>query len=125
MASLCSLSPSEFGRLFARANVLDRWPGRQGSKGAAFPAAEARERATQLRRKFVRGRVVVLLGKRTAAAFGLKQTGYFWPPQIVDRAWVYVVPHPSGMNRWFNDPANEAEMRLFMRDLVAAAKGRQ
>lgn len=103
-------------RVFARSNVLSAWPGASCVKGAAFPLGQARIRAALLSRRFVRGRTVVLLGFRTARAFGVRG-GYFTRVRIRG-ADVVVVPHPSGVNRWFNDPDNVTKMRRFMRSLV-------
>lgn len=37
---------------------------------------------------------------------------------------VFVIPHPSGVNRWWNDAANEQKARRFMEELRhAAAQG--
>ena len=29
-----------------------------------------------------------------------------------------VFPHPSGVNRWWNDPVNERQARFFLRELL-------
>lgn len=63
----------------------------------------ARERAPELVERF-RGRTVVVLGQAPRLALGL-------PEQLVhplDRDGVSwrQLPHPSGRNRWYNDPKN-------------------
>lgn len=118
LAGFCSLSAREFGSTFDRANVLATWPGSAG-KGSAFPLALARERAAALRRRFRGGRTVILLGRRVARAFGLAEQHYF-EPVWVGRSPVFVVPHPSGVNAWFNDPAHARQMRMFLAVLVRA-----
>lgn len=118
LATFSALSFETFLRTFARANVLARWPGESSGKGAAFPLRQARRRAEILRRRFVGGRLVILLGLRTASAFGLS-VGYFRRVRV-GRAVAVVVPHPSGVNRWYNERANLRRMRAFMR---AAARG--
>lgn len=116
MAALSGLSFDEFLRTFDRANLLPLWPGPSGRKGAAFPVVAARLLADRMIGRFRFDRTVVLLGKRTAAAFGLS-VGYF-EPVMIGRATVLVVPHPSGVNRWFNEPANVRRMARFMRRIV-------
>lgn len=112
LAALCGLELQDYRRAFARANVLERWPGRL-AKGDAFDLPAARQRAALLRRRFVGGRLVVLLGRRTARAFGL-DSAYFLP-QRVACANVVVLPHPSGVNRWWNEPKNLARAARFLR----------
>lgn len=122
LAQLCGLEPAVYARTFARANVLEAWPGKAGrsGKGDAFHVSIARHRAAFLRRRFVGGRLVVLLGLRTARAFGV-QAAYF-VRQRVACANVVVLPHPSGVNRWWNVPANAARARRFLRRAALEAQ---
>jgi hypothetical protein len=114
------LSGRAFARVFARANVLEVWPGPSGRKGAAFPLALARAQAVRLRRRFYRGRVVLLLGHRVAAAFGVRAS--YLTRVVVGGADVFVLPHPSGVNRWYNDAANVARLGRLLRGFVAHEK---
>ena len=91
-------------RVFAR-NVLDRWPGKNG-KGDAFPMDEARRAVLRMR---IRGRPVVLVGKTTAAAFDVRREFFEWFALRGKRA--VVIPHPSGVNLWYNDGANRERIR--------------
>ncbi len=77
----------------------------------------ALRRAEMLARRFVRDRFVVLLGLRVGRAFGLTAATYFERVQF-GRATVVVVPHPSGVNRWYNSAANVRRMRRFMREAL-------
>lgn len=115
LAELAGVSTSDFRRRFALANVLSRWPGSSGAKGTAWRLVRARLEAARLAGRFVPGRTVVLLGKRTALAFGVR-AGYF-EQTPVGRATAVVVPHPSGINRWYNVAENVEKMRAFMRGL--------
>jgi hypothetical protein len=55
------------------------------------------------------------MGRGVAAAFGLR-------PQVPVLEWreaqpgrrLAVVPHPSGRNLWYNDPANRVAVRDFV-----------
>lgn len=112
LAKLCGLDLQDYARRFARANVLEQWPGRL-TKGDAFDLPTARLRACVLRRRFVGGRLVVLLGRRTALAFGLRCA--YLQPERVACANVVVLPHPSGINRWWNEPENVRRASSFLR----------
>lgn len=71
LAAMAGLTFDEFRRRFDRVNLLRRWPGREPgqAKGHKFPLAAARHAAARLD---VRGRRVVLAGRRVALAFGLR-----------------------------------------------------
>jgi hypothetical protein len=102
----------EYMALTERYNVLRRWPGKNG-KGDHFPMRLAKTNARRLALGFV-GRRVILLGRSVAKAFGLN-VGYLkWVNIGFD---VAVVPHPSGVNRWWNEARNKAAARRFMEDV--------
>ncbi len=106
-------------------NVLDYWPGK-GLGGDKFPMdkaqAEAQKKLDILRNK----RVVILLGNNVARAFGAKSFSYLsWyeirNPQnsndvIVPR--MAVIPHPSGINRYWNRPENRTVVAKFLKYIV-------
>lgn len=115
LATFAGLTLDEYLVAFDRENVLARYPGSAG-KGAAFSRSSARRRALKLQRKFESKRTVVLLGYRTAAAF--KVRAKYFQPVLVGKARVIVVPHPSGINRWYNEPRNVSKMKRYMRRLA-------
>jgi uracil-DNA glycosylase len=106
LADLLGVGMETFLR-YRRVNLLDRWPGKNG-KGDAFPVAKA------AKRRF-RGRVVVL-GLKTASALGL-EPAYFSPQTGLNAVFV-VVPHPSGVNRWWNSSKNRQTARRSVRSFV-------
>jgi hypothetical protein len=95
-----------------RMNLLPAWPGIDGPKGARFDLSAARQFADLTRRRIANGRIVILLGKRVAAAFGVRDD--YFVAQAINGATIYVVPHPSGVNRWFNAAHHRALMTTFM-----------
>ena len=106
-------------------NVLDRWPGK-GISGDKFPVVEAMAAA---KRKLaeMQGRTVVLLGHNVARAFGFTSLMYFsWyeihdeqnPSKIVVPL-VTVVPHPSGINRYYNDPTKRLIVAKFLQTIAS------
>jgi uracil-DNA glycosylase len=109
-------------------NVLQRWPGEgfAGEKGSRFPIARARRAAKRL--EFERFDHVVLVGTRVAAAFGISfgdffswkilPRGTFDPKYGRDLVWFTCIPHPSGCNRWYNDPKRRVQVSDFLRRYV-------
>jgi hypothetical protein len=73
-------------------------------------------------------RVTVLLGAEVARCF--PSTGLIcqWakphgtPPRAAP-PWV-TIPHPSGMNRWYNDPINRAAVEILLGDVVEMCRER-
>lgn len=115
LAALAGLPELAFRRRFVRLNLLAAWPGPSGSKGTAWRPAEARLAAERLRSRS-RNRFIVLLGRRVGAAFGLGRADYFLPYRV-GSALAVVVPHPSGINRWYNASENVRAMGGFLRAL--------
>ena len=102
---------------FELSNLVERFPGRLDlGKGDRFPAAEARERVKRL---FVAGRRVILTGRGVAAAWGMADAPFLrW--RNARGAKVSVLPHPSGLNHWYNDPSNRRKVRRFLRKWARA-----
>ncbi len=105
-------------------NLVDRWPGRT-AHGAAFPRGLASARAAALWYDLPSGDLL-LVGKRVAAAFGVSEEYLRWEDvtRIDGRRRrtrrVAVFPHPSGVNRWWNEPRNAAAAARFARSLRRA-----
>lgn len=113
LAALAGFPHADLGARFELANVLDRWPGK-AARGDRFPAREARAAAARLP---LAGRRVVFVGAGVAAAFGARPPA---PLAWFDHAGARcaLLPHPSGVNRWWNDPAHAAAAAAFLRDLT-------
>lgn len=113
LAKLLGLKLDDFlGRVEA-VNLLKSWPGKQG-KGDAFPAEKARRAAEKLD---LEGRLVIAAGKRVARALGIADPEWF--AQVEHRgAGITVIPHPSGVVTWWNDPANRRRAAGRLRALV-------
>jgi len=119
LAELAGLSYAAYLEHFDRVNLLHV---RQDTKekGFEFDLAAAREEAKRLRQSGVlRDRPVVLLGHRVADAFGVRLTmKYFHGCPSGQGGMLWLMPHPSGLNRWYNDPDNVKEASGFLRGLV-------
>lgn len=85
-------------------------PMEKSGKGRAFPMKAARANAAAIV-SAEKGRTrFILAGKRVAAAFGVGSAEYFEPKEKDGRTY-FVVPHPSGINRWWNTSGAEAEFK--------------
>jgi hypothetical protein len=101
---------------FERRNVLD---------GQQWSARAARERAPSLREE-LRGRTVVLLG---APVNSVMRGGtehelagpFVWTPDGHD-GWLAKVPHPSGLNHFFNDSLHQELLAIFMAELLTKSQ---
>jgi len=110
------LTLREYLRAFDRTNLAKGLPPRAG-KGRKFPMATARKAARRILLDDRRPGIVVL-GKRAARAFGLTDPRWFeWTDALGQR--VVVIPHPSGVNRYYNDEENRALTRRFFEELVS------
>lgn len=82
---------------------------------------QARESARDMVRE-LRGRVAIFLGADVAGCFPscgmtaqwMRQFGT--PPRPVE-PWIHL-PHPSGRNHFYNDPANRAATEILLADLI-------
>ena len=138
--------PAPFLRCFGRVNLLQEFPGYADGKGggATFPPDEARAAARTLVFELMRDAEVrarrpprphlILLGRRVAAAFDCDKFGEAWFIRQAVQLTVLgsleeslggsqfdatVVPHPSQLSRWWNDPANLARAQAFFLSLRA------
>lgn len=68
------------------------------------PGPWDRERAGLRAAELVLPAVTVLLGRRVSDAFGLGRLGWFRRAEVGGNS-VILLPHPSGLNRLYNDEA--------------------
>ena len=115
LADCAGLTFGEYLTRFDRTNLLGERQEVKG-KGFVFDMASARAAAWKLRSDIMRRPATVLLGKRVCSAFNLIDE--YFLEQRIDGAPVFVVPHPSGLSRWWNDVDNRMKMREFMRALA-------
>ena len=100
-------------------NLVVGWPGRaRGVRGDAFDARAAGEAA---RLAPTAGRHVVLLGRAVAAVFGLDGHEPLSTVSSGIGTVFLLLPHPSGINRWYNEPQHVARARQALQDFVLAS----
>jgi len=117
LASLLGVSVEEYLSGTDRVNLLNEYPGRAGN-GDAFPLDAARAAAREMLPR-LKGRVVILLGRGVARAFGVRAN--FLEIEHRDGVTFATIPHPSGRNRWWNDPANVERAARFLRENVRSS----
>lgn len=125
LASLMGISQEEMLAQHEMLNVLDYWPGK-GLGGDKFPMPLAKIAARKMLES-LRNKPVILLGSNVARAFGAKRFRYLEHYEIRDPQhsseiivpFMVVVPHPSGVNRWWNRPESRDVARKFFGELLA------
>jgi uracil-DNA glycosylase len=129
LANIAGLSHDEFLRRVDTVNLLGYWPGKRGKGDDLDPFQAAVAATNVLFERCVGRKLVFLVGRRVADAFGFRDydllSGYIAPsknifgvrPSMNGPTWV-VLPHPSGVNRWWNDPANVRKAKRLLRSLL-------
>jgi hypothetical protein len=107
------LTKQEYLDRFERRNVL---PGRE------WDLRDAREVAPLIRESLV-GRRVVLLGSPVNSLMrgGTEHElagAFVWRPSDARGGLMAMLPHPSGRNRFYNDPLAVAAAEIFMQELA-------
>lgn len=117
--------PDEYVELFARVNLLDEYPGAREGKGDLFSVTDAREPAAEIVALIEAhgGGEVVLLGKNVAKAFGVVEADWLEMIDLTSKVRASIVPHPSGVNYWWNDKKNRRAAATHLRRV--AARGRK
>ena len=122
LARLAGLSDvAAFLRAVDTRNVLAEFPGRSGRKGDRFPLADARALAHVILAEECEREVIVFIGLAVAAAFAFDQPPCVWRRIQIPRRSLGVIPHPSGVNVWYNDAANLNAARRFLREAVGTS----
>lgn len=120
LALLCGITFEDYLARFERTNLCPEFLGKVG-KGDAFPSAKhARALADDLLLTLA-GRRVVVLGFVNALAFGIE-----WPMftfGVRAGAEIAYSPHPSGVNRWWNEAENQEAARAFWRRVAGQQDG--
>lgn len=113
LAELAGVTAEQLHEKAECINLLTEWYGSNG-KGDKFPMEFAKENAASLKPLFAQYKHVILLGSNVAAAFGYKSKTLHW---FGKDPLIAIVPHPSGVNRHWNDPANVEHAKLFLTPL--------
>ena len=120
LAGLLGATAEWFLHRVEAVNLLDRPQAKQPrGKGRVFDAVAARRAASKLD---LRGRAVVLAGKRVALAFGLRNPAWLSPVALGRGELVaFVTPHPSGIVQFWNGDENRRAVKKLLRKLLRCA----
>lgn len=114
LAQLLDLRFEDYVDEYARINLNAEWIGKGSGKGDVFDATEGRATAKVL----LRGSWThyVLLGQKVAECFGPGGN----PLDTIQKGEksFFLLPHPSGINRWWNDPDNTRRASIRLRTFV-------
>ena len=121
-----------------RDNLVHQLPAR-GGKGRTFSRADGLIGASRVVAHSLEEHVdgIVMLGRRVASCFRFARRGERqgvpgpkWPWLSWGLAWAAgdpgtvvraaVVPHPSGINQWWNDLDNQCDARTFFGELLCS-----
>lgn len=130
IADMMGVAPKEYMRAFDRINLCPF------ARASGIPVNEWKPAASNLGASLLRGRRVILLGVNVAQCFGL----VIAPKHDYLKWWDYpgtsvpgygligwnagsrrppfshaILPHPSGRNRWYNEPENKEAASLFLK----------
>lgn len=123
LAELAGLPYDAYLDYFDRVNLLHVRQD-EAEKGFTFDLPAAREAVARMRQDgTLRDRSVILLGHRVAEAFGVARSlKYFHACPTGQGGLVWLMPHPSGINRWWNDRENKKSAEAFLRGLVGRSR---
>lgn len=115
LSTLFGCSLEEYARRTQRFNVLPCWPGR-ADRGDRFPKHLARQNASRMMYSFSDCHVL-FIGLAVANIFDFHERPLQWRrlSTISGTYTAAVLPHPSGVNRWWNDAKNKQAAVRFMR----------
>lgn len=116
LADLLGIPHPALPRYVDLVNLIDRWPGKRG-KGDRFPIGEARAAAAMLLSVTPHDRIVVC-GGRVAEALGLPVDIRPLETHTRGPRLFLMLPHPSGVNLWWNDPDHVAAATERLRKFI-------
>lgn len=124
VASLLGMDVRGYVRTFRRLNLVQDHPGKAG-RGDAFPKQEAKASWEKLLPNLA-GRRVVLLGSKVADVVIGRDRWCWCDPRPIEYVIprltfdCMVLPHPSGLNHYWNEPALVELARKILREFVHA-----
>lgn len=122
LAELMGIPHADMLKRFDTVNLIPVFPGKERrARGDRFSMREARRGAARVLMGVFWSRILVV-GIATARAIGLGPVSgdvnvLLWGTGP-EGATYGVVPHPSGLNRWWNDPDNERRGRAFLEEVA-------
>jgi len=119
LEKLIGLPAGTLHRFFDLRNALKAWPGHTGQRGDAFPERRAAKGLLKIVHGMEEGASAIVCSRRLALSIGLEAAPCTWVRTDAE-TYLGVLPHPSGVNRWWNDPKHRRDAAVFMK--MAAAE---
>ena len=116
VAKRSGMEPSALESGFEAMNILDAHPGKNG-KGDAFPVKKG-DGAAVVKERTKEDQLLLMMGRAVARACGAKMDRPYFEVFSWEGRKAAIIPHPSGINLWWNDGGNKAIARDFMLGLV-------
>jgi len=119
LMNLMGLTVDEYLGSFRRINLIDEYPGRLASgNGDKFPMRQARAKAKRILQQMCDFHILCI-GKRVGQCFNLDEC-FVWEERIqcypLTRNRIAMIPHTSGLNRFYNSPDNVRQAETFLRE---------
>lgn len=127
LASVLSMPWPEFASTFRLANLIGSWPGYHKGNGHGKPDGKRRHGgdhfdprsstatcAAALLLSYERGGVMILCGRAVALAFAIPRTAPMLSWRVMHGCMVGIIPHPSGVNHWWNARGRATLVRAFL-----------
>lgn len=121
LAAMFGCTYEEYLAMSQRFNILPEWPGRKGKKGDKFPKVIARINAQRMEYSFA-WCTVLFLGIQVGRMFRFPGKPLKWariPRPSGNFYQAAVLPHPSGINRWWNYQENKTHAVKFMQETMS------
>ncbi len=115
LRTLLGVSVPKFARI-VRVNLSTVYDGKDGKGDAFTPDPDLVLTALAIAHAHD---VALVLGKAAARALKLPKGIEYFIPTLRKRTTFYVVPHPSGINRWWNATANRKIAERFFGGITA------
>lgn len=120
LAGLVGIEVDQLLEQTERMNLLNYWPGSDGKGGSAFPIAAGRAGFYAMLHRFG-GRRVIFMGRAADAALPDHQPYFQWELQQhgATKFTAARFPHPSGLNRLWNQREIREKAGAFLRQALA------
>lgn len=129
LAEMAGVDPGNFPHVFQTWNIVRQWQGKNGKGDRFQPTRDDVALAyKQIDCSIQLGVThVIVVGQAGAKAMGVGYKPILqWFPKLVagrQSQWM-VIPHPSGVNRFYNDPSNKRRVVRALRKIVNQSLGR-
>lgn len=117
LATFCKMDHESWIAATNRINVLEDWPGK-AKKGDVFKV-KAGSAADKILNATKVDETIVLCGRAVATACGVDGQFLKWMNWNGRRA--VIIPHPSGINLWYNDRCNRDALEKLLLEVMACA----